>query len=101
MCIWIPFVKKKETRTKYLNVHMKWCVFFHYRVHTAGWSSEDEIFGNNTGSLSISINHVKTLSNGDSPELVRFEWAKARTLAKVKRECAEAVWAKSQQQQLS
>ena len=41
-----------------------------------------------------SINHVKTLSNGDSAEQVRFEWAKARTLAKVKRECAEAVWAK-------
>ena len=31
---------------------MKWCVFFHYRVHTAGWSSEDEVFGNNTRSLS-------------------------------------------------
>ena len=41
-----------------------------------------------------SINHVKTLSNGDSAEQVRFVWAKARTLAKVKRECAEAVWAK-------
>ena len=41
-----------------------------------------------------SINHVKTLSNGDSAEQVRFEWAKAKTLAKVKREFAEAVWAK-------
>ena len=43
-----------------------------------------------------SLNHVKTLSNGDSAEQVRFNWAKARTLAKVKRECAEAVWAKKQ-----
>ena len=37
-----------------------------------------------------SINHAK----GDSAEQVQFEWAKARTLAKVKRECAEVVWAK-------
>ena len=41
-----------------------------------------------------SINHVKILSNGDSAEQVRFEWEKAITLAKVKRECAETVWAK-------
>ena len=45
-------------------------------------------------SFQESINHVKTLSNGDSAEQVRFEWAKARTLAKVTRECAEVVWAK-------
>ena len=31
---------------------MKLCFFFHYRVHTADWSSEDEVFGNNTKSLS-------------------------------------------------
>ena len=39
----------------------------------------------------VFINHVKTLSNGDSAEQVRFEWKKAITLAKVKRECPEAV----------
>ena len=37
---------------------MKWCVFFHYRVHTAGWSSEDEIFGTIQEAFQESINHV-------------------------------------------
>ena len=73
---------------------MKWCAFSiteciqHVGVVRMKYSETIQ------EAFQESINHVKTLSNGDSAEHVRFEWAKARTLAKVKRECAEAVWEK-------
>ncbi len=36
--------------------------------------------------------HVDSLLGDTPPECHRFQWIKARTLAKVKKECAEAVW---------
>ena len=64
-------------------------------MHTAGWSSDVETFRNNRRRLSRIHQSCQ-----DPVQLrfrqVRFEWAKARTLAKLKREWAEAVWAKKQ-----
>ena len=37
--------RKRHVRNIQMYINEMVC-FFHYRVHTAGWSSEDEIFGN-------------------------------------------------------
>ena len=73
---------------------MKWCVFSITECIQQVGVVRMKYLETIQEAFQESINHVKTLSNGDSAEQVRFEWAKARTLVKVKRECAEAVWAK-------